>query len=120
MATALGEVGAGEQAAGLTQTAEDLDTSSLTRFRLQGALAQRVRAAAELLLDIEDVLREVDEPDVLPTLFLALAERAEATLDAELIWLLLIVAGGELPLSEDVVEARRRLELRPKGAPVSG
>jgi glycosyltransferase involved in cell wall biosynthesis len=103
-AAALAEIGDLGPAAGVIDAAPaSIDGSS--------ALAQRLRAAAAVLLDIDAVLRDVAEPDVSATLLDALVRHTHASLDCEQIWLLLVAVTAEFPTPDEVVDTRRRFEV---------
>src|SRR5665647_3935532 len=74
------------------------------------ALEQRLRAVAEVLLD-KPPAPTADTAQDAATLLSALVDRARDTLRPDLAWLLHAAVSGHLPLSDDVEDLVRHLEL---------
>ena len=74
------------------------------------ALEQRLRAVAEVVLD-KPPAPTADTAQDAATLLSALVDRARGTLRPDLAWLLHAAVSGHLPLSDDVEDLVRHLEL---------
>lgn len=85
-------------------------TGTFDAVTVRSALAQRLRAAAETLLD-EAPPRDDDPSADAAALLAALVTHTQASGLSSHVWLLMVAASGCLPSVDDVEDARRRLEL---------
>lgn len=86
------------------------DTVALAAPKELAALAQRLRAVAELVLE-KPPPPTADLAQDAATLLSALVDRARDALRPDLAWLLYTAVSGHLPLSDDVEDLLRHLEL---------